>query len=75
MPGAGGLLGDQAAEEEGLWRYIFCCHRKSLRQNESSLNSVISISVLVRVFGFSEMYGPEKFSPAVIIECLLYSRY
>ena len=38
VPGAGGLLGDQAAEEEGLWRYIFCCHRKSLRQNESSLN-------------------------------------
>lgn len=38
MPGAGGLLGDQAAEEEGLWRYLSCCRRKSLRQNESSLN-------------------------------------
>lgn len=35
-PRASGLLGDQAAEKEGLWRYLLCCRRKSLRQNESS---------------------------------------
>lgn len=37
-PRAGGPLDDQAAEEEGLWQYPLCSHRKSLRQNESSLN-------------------------------------
>jgi hypothetical protein len=56
------LVGDQAVEEEGLWQYIFCCHRKSLRQSESSLSGCNLNLCVSESIWFLEMYGPEKSS-------------